>query len=118
MPMSGDRLSYFRINSKHSYQWHSFTSSALQGEPFAYGSICQMYGDGGVFPKDNIAAYTWCDLALDQMPKGSGLKEALDAMAKISKNMTTAEITEARRRAAEWRPLKYPESVMKGDEDE
>ena len=94
------------------------TSSALQGEPFAYGSLCQMYGDGGVFPKDNVAAYTWCDLALDQMPQGSGLKSALDAMTKITKNMTRVEITEARQRSSEWRPLKYTESVMKGDQDD
>jgi len=93
------------------------TSSALQAEPFAYGSLCEMYGHGDVFPRDNVTAYMWCDIALHQMPKGSGLKASVAAMTKISKDMTTAEITKARQRSSEWRPLKYPESVMKGDED-
>ena len=97
---------------------HLITASALQGEPFAYGSLCEMYGNGGVFPRDNITAYMFCDLALDHMQKGSGLNASVKAMTKISKNMTTAEIMNARQRASQWKPLKYPASVMKGDEDD
>jgi len=96
---------------------HLITASALQGEPFAYGSLCEMYGRGDVFPIDKITGSMWCNLAIDQMPQDSGLNASIVAMTKISKNMKTTEIGEARRRASEWRPLKSPTSVMRGDED-
>jgi TPR repeat protein len=94
------------------------TSSALNGEPFAYGSLCQIYGDGHVFPKDNVTAYMWCDLALDQMPHGSGFKDAQASMTKITRNMNSAEIMEGRQRSANWKPLKYPSNYLRGDGDD
>ena len=97
---------------------HLITSSALQGEPFAYGSLCQIYGDGKLFPKDNATAYMWCDLALAQMPYGSGFKDAQASMTKIIRNMTIAEIMEGRQRSANWKPLKEPSNYLQGDGDD
>jgi TPR repeat protein len=46
------------------------TRSAEQGEPFAYGSLCEMYDAGDTFAKDNIEAYKWCKLAANEEPDG------------------------------------------------
>ena len=42
------------------------TRSADQGEPFAYGSLCEMHAAGDAFAKDDIEAFKWCRLAVDQ----------------------------------------------------
>jgi TPR repeat protein len=56
-----------------------------------------MYANGQGVEKDYVCAYAWLDLAADQIPAVTELRD------RIAKEMTPAQIEEARKRAAGMR---------------
>ena len=69
---------------------------AEQGDAKAQYKLGLMYGDGQGVSKDKVVASMYFTLAID--PEGFATK----ARYKIEKNMTSAQITEARELARDW----------------
>jgi TPR repeat protein len=93
------------------------TRSAEQGEPFAYGSLCEMYGAGDVFPRDDQDAFKWCYLADQYMPLGHARDTAVAILGRLSDPMTDRQVDRAAKLAADWVPLKPTQSVLGNVED-
>lgn len=72
------------------------TKSAEQGEPFAYGSLCEISGATGLFKNDPSEAVMWCGLAMEHLPDG----EAKDA-AKVNFDALTKAIAPEDREAGD-----------------
>jgi TPR repeat protein len=96
---------------------HWVTRSAEQGEPFAYGTLGEMYVRGDVFPPDDIEAYKWLKLAATLMPRGGSRDSHVALLAALTKSMKKEEIAEGEKRAAAWRPLKQTDSLMRDKDD-
>jgi TPR repeat protein len=67
------------------------TRAAESLEPYAYGSLCEMYGRGDVFKSDKIEAYKWCKLAVLKMPDGNDKDECTGILTRLSKSMRIPE---------------------------
>ena len=90
------------------------TRSAEQGEPFAYGSLCEMYDAGDVFKRDKLEFYKWCRLAVDQEPEGKARDNDVHILEHLKKKMTPSEIIDGDKLVERWRPLK-PTNTRMGD---
>lgn len=88
------------------------TRSAEQGEPFAYGSLCEIQ-DATEFLQDNQAeAFKWCQLALEYLPEGDARVASEAAMAKLEKDLKSEERTEGERLVVAWRTHRPTRSTM------
>jgi len=78
-------------------QWYE--KAAAQGEAKAqfYLGMQSAYGEGG--PMDLVQAHMWYSLAA-----GNGNAHAPGYLDDVARQMTTAQIAEAQKRAREWRP--------------
>ena len=78
-------------------QWYE--KAAAQGEAKAqfYLGMQSSFGQGG--PMDLVQAYMWYSLAA-----GNGNAHAPGYRDDVARQMTTAQIAEAQKRAREWRP--------------
>ncbi len=74
---------------------------ALTGEARAEAILGEMYRTGRGIPPDGVEAFKWFTLSAAQ-----GWKDAEKSLALMSAHMTPAQITEAKRRAAEFVPRK------------
>jgi hypothetical protein len=94
------------------------TRSAEHGEPFAYGSLCEMYDAGDVFLKDDIEAFKWCRLAVDQEPDGLVRDNDLELLRKLVHDMNVDDIKMANDLASKWKPIKPApsQSGLTGDD--
>jgi hypothetical protein len=92
------------------------TRSAEQGEPFAYGSLCEMYYAGDTFAKNNIEAYKWCKLAVDQEPEGHAKQNDIKILERFKRKLSPQDIETGDALVKAWQPLK-PTSVHMGDKD-
>jgi len=72
--------------------------AAEQGVSEAQYNLCKSYYCGWGVPEDYIQAHKWCNLAVLE-----DYTEARDFLDMISKRMTAAQITEAKRLTMEWR---------------
>jgi Sel1 repeat len=93
------------------------TKAAEQGEPFAYGSLCEIAADGNAFKDDNVQAFKWCHLALWEMPKGKARDASVAGMSVISKRITVQERALARQLIEDWNPLVKTQLLMGNKED-
>ena len=76
--------------------------AAEQGDPLAQGSLSGLYFEGWGVKQDLVQAYKWAALAhLRRKPIMGGTEEDL---ARISSNMTPAQISEAQKLVREWSP--------------
>ena len=91
--------------------------AAEQGEPFAYGSLCEIYGAGDVFSINNIEAMKWCRLATELMPLGKARDEAVSILDRFARRMTDKQIAEANQRVDIWQPLKQADDTLKDKDD-
>ena len=64
-----------------------------------------MYVTGDGVSPDYVAAYTWLTLAAAQQTE-TARENALEGRQLAAQRMTPAQITEAKRRAQEWRPVR------------
>jgi hypothetical protein len=90
------------------------TRSAEQGEPFAYGSLCEMNAAGDAFVRDDIEAYKWCQLAVDQEPDGNAKDNDIKLLQSYIRHMSAGDIKQGQILVKKWVPLK-PTTYTMGD---
>lgn len=73
--------------------------AANQGEALAQTKLAIMYDDGNGLPKDKVQAYKWLSLAATNGDKPAPMLRDL-----LAKEMTAAQIAEAKKLAGEWNP--------------
>ena len=73
--------------------------AANQGEALAQTKLAIMYDDGNGLPKDKVQAYKWLSLAATNGDKPAPMLRDL-----LAKEMTPAQIAEAKKLASEWKP--------------
>jgi TPR repeat protein len=73
--------------------------AANQGEALAQTKLAIMYDDGNGLPKDKVQAYKWLSLAATNGDKPAPMLRDL-----LAKEMTPAQIAEAKKLASEWNP--------------
>lgn len=76
-----------------------FRLAANQGEALAQTKLAIMYDDGDGVPKDKVQAYKWLSLAATNGDKPAPMLRDL-----LAKEMTPAQIAEAKKLASEWKP--------------
>ena len=119
--------------SQNNYGWHLYKGegvkrnkseavywivrAAEQGEPFAYGSLCEIYAAGDVLVRDRVEQMKWCRLATDHMPMGKARDTAVKIMDQLANRMTDHDVEIANQQADAWRPLRQTAHVMR-DKDE
>lgn len=93
----------------HSYAeavfWYA--RAAKQGHPVAHYLMGIMYTDGWGVKKDPVEAYVQLSLALRQAKKVEAHRNTFDphgAFAKLKDAMTQAQVDEAERKLAAWKP--------------
>ena len=96
---------------------HWITRSADGGEPFAYGSLCEMHGAGDVFPYDKQEAYKWCKLASLEMPFGEARNLAVKILNRYVARMTADELSVGKASVESWQPLRASKYTMGNVED-
>jgi TPR repeat protein len=74
-------------------------SLADQGNPAAQSNLALMYAKGQGVPKDYVQAYMWSTLSAAR-----GHQEGTKNRDSIAKGMTQAQISEAQKRANDWKP--------------
>ena len=72
-----------------------------QGEANAQYNLGVMYSNGEGVPQDNVEAHMWANLAASQLT-GSERERAVALRDSTAERMTTADLSEAQRRAREW----------------
>jgi TPR repeat protein len=77
-----------------------FKKAADQGDPTAQFMLGEMYAQGLGVSKNNSEAYKWCYLSLS-----NGFSSAKTRVDDLTKRMTPAQIEEAKKRSAEFKPL-------------
>lgn len=80
---------------------HWLRLAADQGHERAQNSLSTLYFTGVGVKRDVVEAWKWLTLSADRL-KGQGHKIILDNRVIIEREMTSAQIAEARRRVAEW----------------
>ena len=88
------------------------TRSAEQGEPFAYGSLCEMHAAGDAFIRDDIEAFKWCRLAVDQEPNGQARDNDIKLLQSYIHRMSAEDIVKGQNLASKWTPLRQTRSKM------
>jgi len=87
-------------NEKEAVRW--WYSAAAQGFAPAQNSLGQALATGGKgVPQDKIQAYLWLTLSARQ-----GDQEAEQQRAALSKQLTPAQLTKAKRLIKEWKPTR------------
>ena len=76
-----------------------YRKAAEQGFAFAQYNLGAMYDNGQGVPQDYVQAHMWLNLAAAQ-----GGKEAAKFRDFVASKMTPDQISEAQRRAQEWKP--------------
>lgn len=75
--------------------------AAEQGHGRAQNNLSTFYFTGVVVQRDPVEAWKWLTLSSDDL-KGAGRDIALENRKVIEKEMTPAEIAEAKKRVADW----------------
>jgi TPR repeat protein len=78
-------------------QW--WEKAAAQGSASAQNDLGLLYANGLGGPQDLVQAHMWYSLAA-----GNGYQIATEYRNDLAKQMTPAQITEAQKRAREWKP--------------
>jgi hypothetical protein len=82
---------------------HWYRESAVQGDPYAEASLGLLYQFGKGLEQDSVHALMWFEVALMHSKDGDrdSIAELRDD---VVRNMTKAQIAEARRLARDWKP--------------
>lgn len=88
------------LNPAEAIKWH--TKAAEGGEPLAMYNLAERYERGSTVTQDFVEALKWHTVAAER-----GLADAAKSRDNLSKKMTGDQITEAKKRAAEF-DTKFP----------
>ena len=80
-----------------------FSRAAAQGDIPAFAKLGLMYAEAHGVPQDFIQAHMWFHLAA-----ANGDENSADRRDILATKMTPAQITEAQKRAQEWKPTNKP----------
>jgi hypothetical protein len=94
------------------------TRSAEQGEPFAFGSLCEIQDETAFLEGNHAEAFKWCQLALEYMPTGDARAASEAAMARLEKALTDDERAAGERLVEMWQPLRQTRSTMRNVGDD
>lgn len=78
------------------------TKSAEQGEPFAYGSLCEISGATDLFKNDPSEAAMWCGLAMEHLPDGEAKDAAKVNFYALTKTIAPADLEAGERAIKKW----------------
>jgi TPR repeat protein len=79
--------------------------AANQGDALAQYNLGLAYARGEVGEPDNVSAYVWFNLAAARIPASDARRgEAVSSRDAVASKMTPDQITEAQKRAREWKP--------------
>ena len=81
------------------------TRAAEHGESFGYGSLCEMHDAGDVFERDDIEAYKWCKLSVDEEPEGHAKMNDVLILSKYRKKLSLDDWNTGETLARNWKPL-------------
>jgi uncharacterized protein len=84
-------------DSAEAFKWYS--KAAYHGHPGSQLVLCAMLAIGRIVPQDYVHAHMWCNLAATHGAKLAGAYRD-----RLATKMTTEQIAEAQRLAAEWKP--------------
>ena len=76
-----------------------YRKAAEQGDANAQFNLGNMYATGRGGPQDSVQAHMWLNLAASK-----GDTDAVKVRDKVAEKMTPAQIAEAQKMAAEWKP--------------
>ncbi len=78
------------------------TRAAAQGEPFAYGSLCEISGATDLYKTDPTEAFMWCGLAVHHLQDGSAKDAAQVVYDRIMKTITPTDFAAASLELQKW----------------
>jgi TPR repeat protein len=86
--------------------------AADQGDSAAYGSLCEMHAAGDAFVKDDIEAFKWCRLAVDQEPEGRTRDNDIELLKSYVHRMSADDIKKGQALVDKWKPLQQTDIKM------
>jgi TPR repeat protein len=87
-------------NSAESVKWYE--KAAAQGHPVAQSRVGVCYANGLGVPKNLVIAYVWTGMAAE-----SGVAQANKYLPIIAAEMSSVQLSEARRIGREWKAQKH-----------
>ena len=78
---------------------------AEQGNADAQNNLGVMYENGQGVPQDYVLAHVWFNLSASRQTDPENRERTAKARDRVAAKMTPAQITEAQRRAREWKPM-------------
>ena len=94
------------------------TKAAEQGEPFAYGSLCEISGATDLFKTDPAEAFMWCGLAVEHLPDGDAKDAAKAVYFPLVRSMSHADYAAGDRAIKEWNAAKVTDATMRNVGDD
>lgn len=88
------------MNHAEARRWYKLAADRGYGRAQVNLAIMCAEGEGG--PRDFVEAYKWFTLAAAQ-----GIQNGADARDALVPRMTPAQLQAAKKRAADWEPVKY-----------
>ena len=92
--------------------------AAEQGEPFAYGSLCEISGATDLFKTDPAEAFMWCGLAIEHLPDGDAKDAAKAVYFPLVRSMSHADYSAGDRSIKEWNATKVTAAGMRNVGDD
>lgn len=78
------------------------TRAATQGEPFAYGSLCEIHGAGELLSSDPTEGFMWCGLAVHNLSEGRAKQASQAVYDRIMKTITPADFAAGSLALQKW----------------
>ena len=96
--------------SENNVGWHYYKGDGIKR------SIPDAVFAGDTFAKDNIEAYKWCKLAVDQEPDGQVKQNDANILERFTRKLSRQDIETGNTLVKGWQPLK-PTNIHMRDKD-
>lgn len=94
------------------------SKSADQGEPFAYGSLCEISDATDLFKSDPVEAFMWCSLAVYYLDNGAAKDASKVVYDRIMKTITPATSAAGSEQIKKWNAERETYSTMRNVGDD
>lgn len=94
------------------------TKSADQGEPFAYGSLCEISDATDLFKSDPVEAFMWCSLAIYYLGDGAAKDASQVVYDRIMKTITSTTYAAGSEQIQKWNAERETYSTMRNVGDD